>query len=78
MLLFMRNRKFTEFSDLIGGVSSRTLTDKLRMLEKAGYLERRIISEAPVKIQYSLTNKGRGIAISLFPLIHQIKKNGGS
>jgi DNA-binding HxlR family transcriptional regulator len=74
ILLFMRNLKFNELRDLLGGISSRILTDKLRILEKAEFVSRSIVNEAPIKIQYSITEKGKQIALSLYPIIHQIKK----
>lgn len=73
-LLAMGDRKFTELKDFIGRIGSRTLTDKLRMLEKAGYVRRDIVNEAPVRIKYSLTDQGRKLAISFYPLFYQIKK----
>lgn len=72
-LLYMRVLKFNDLKDLLGGISSRTLTDRLRMLETAGILVRSIVNEAPVKIQYSLSEKGKQIAISCYPFIYQSK-----
>ena len=72
-LLYMRVLKFNDLKDLLGGISSRTLTDRLRMLETAGILVRNIVNEAPVKIQYSLSEKGKQIAISCYPFIYQSK-----
>lgn len=72
-LLYMRVLKFNDLKELLGGISSRTLTDRLRMLETAGILVRSIVNEAPVKIQYSLSEKGKQIAISCYPFIYQSK-----
>ncbi len=75
VLLYMRILKFNELKSFLTGISSRTLTDRLRMLEAAGYISRNIVNEAPIRIEYSLTEKGRRIAISCYPLIHQSKRN---
>ncbi len=72
-LLYMRVLKFNDLKDLLGGISSRTLTDRLRMLETAGILVRSIVNEAPIKIQYSLSERGKQIAISCYPFIYQSK-----
>lgn len=73
-LLAMGDRKFNELKNFTGKIGSRTLTDKLRMLEKAGYVKREIVSEAPVRIRYSLTDQGRKLALSFYPLFYQIKR----
>ncbi|MBI2938719.1 MAG: hypothetical protein A3K61_00540 [Thaumarchaeota archaeon RBG_16_49_8] len=75
VLLYMRILKFNELKNLLIGISSRTLTDRLRMLEAAGFISRNIVNEAPVRIEYSLTEKGRRTAISCYPLIYQSKRN---
>lgn len=47
------------------GASSRTLSNKLRTLVKAGLLERRVEPGPPVRITYRLTKTGRtAVAIS--------------
>lgn len=73
-LLYMRNLKFNELRELLPGISSRTLTDKLRMLEKSGILTRSVMNSSPVRVRYSLTTSGREIALSCLPLLYQLQK----
>jgi DNA-binding HxlR family transcriptional regulator len=73
-LLYMKSLKFNELRELLHGISSRTLTDKLRMLERNGILTRNIVSNAPVRVGYSLTSRGREVALSCLPLLYQIRK----
>jgi DNA-binding HxlR family transcriptional regulator len=73
-LLYMKSLKFNELRDLLPGISSRTLTDKLRMLEASGILTRSVASSAPVRVGYSLTTRGRDIALSCLPLIYQLRR----
>jgi DNA-binding HxlR family transcriptional regulator len=73
-LLYMKSLKFNELRELLSGISSRTLTDKLRMLERNGILTRTVVSNAPVRVGYSLTSTGREIALSCLPLLYQIRK----
>jgi DNA-binding HxlR family transcriptional regulator len=47
------------------GISPKTLTERLRELEKEGIIVRKMFSEIPPKVQYSLTKKGCELAISL-------------
>ena len=58
------------------GISSRTLTDKLRMLEAKFLLRRNVTSSSPVRVGYSLTTRGREIALSCLPLIYELRKQG--
>jgi DNA-binding HxlR family transcriptional regulator len=73
-LLYMKTLKFNELRDLLPGISSRTLTDKLRMLESSGILTRSVTSNAPIRVRYSLTTRGREIALSCLPLLYQLQK----
>ncbi|MFJ8088198.1 winged helix-turn-helix transcriptional regulator [Lysinibacillus sp. NPDC095746] len=39
-------------------VSGRLLSERLKELEKEGLVERKVYSEVPVRVEYSLTDKG--------------------
>jgi DNA-binding HxlR family transcriptional regulator len=42
-------------------VSGRLLSERLKELEQEGIVLRQVFPETPVRIQYSLTDKGRGL-----------------
>lgn len=42
------------------GISVRVLTDRLRTMSAAGLLTRRMYPEIPPRVEYELTDKGRG------------------
>ncbi len=42
-------------------VSGRLLSERLKELEQEGIVLREVFPETPVRIQYSLTDKGRGL-----------------
>ena len=44
----------------IDGISPKVLTERLRELERLGIVIRRIVSEYPVRVEYSLTDLGKG------------------
>jgi DNA-binding HxlR family transcriptional regulator len=44
----------------IEGITPKVLTERLRELERLGIVRRRIVSEYPVRVEYSLTDMGRG------------------
>jgi DNA-binding HxlR family transcriptional regulator len=37
----------------------KTLSGKLRLLERNGLIKRRVVEERPIRVLYSLTNKGK-------------------
>ena len=50
--------------DLFGaftGLSTKTLTARLKMLKKSGLVERKSFPETPPRVEYSLTEKGREV-----------------
>jgi DNA-binding HxlR family transcriptional regulator len=57
--LLVQPRRFTEITAIIGGLSDRLLSERLKELESCGILERRVFPETPVRIEYALTDKGR-------------------
>ncbi|MEN1967563.1 helix-turn-helix domain-containing protein [Lentibacillus sp. N15] len=58
--LLKGTKRFSEMeSDL--PISGRLLSDRLKMLEKEGIVERNIYSEFPVRIEYSLSGKGKAM-----------------
>jgi DNA-binding HxlR family transcriptional regulator len=54
--------RFNEFRQAVEGVPSRTLTERLRELESAGVLERRLVNASPPYAEYRLTDRGRRLA----------------
>jgi DNA-binding HxlR family transcriptional regulator len=53
-----RTQRFCELQDALGGANSATLSQRLKMLEDEGLIERRAISAVPPWVEYSLTTKG--------------------
>lgn len=49
-------------------VSRQTFANILKKLEKEGIVNRRIVESRPPKVEYSLTDKGKGIADILIRL----------
>lgn len=46
----------------VPGLSDRLLSERLRELEAEGVVERHVLPETPVLIEYELTAKGRALA----------------
>jgi DNA-binding HxlR family transcriptional regulator len=54
------NTQFNRFLENIEGISPKVLTERLRELERLGIIRRRIVSEYPVRVEYNLTDMGKG------------------
>jgi len=52
-------KRFTELRTLMGHISSKTLTQRLRALEEMGFVQRRAFLEIPPRVEYHLTDKGQ-------------------
>lgn len=59
--LFGGDRRTYELQAALPGISTKTLTQRLRELESYGLIERRVYAEIPPRVEYSLTAKGRQI-----------------
>jgi DNA-binding HxlR family transcriptional regulator len=54
-------RRFGELQRSLGGISPKTLSDRLRRLEEAGVISRSCFAEMPPRVEYRLTEKGRAL-----------------
>lgn len=54
--------RFNELAQAIPGISDRMLSERLKELEAEGLVERIVVPETPVRIEYHLTEKGRALA----------------
>lgn len=61
-------RRFLELQEQLPGVSTRTLTKRLKMLEEVGILSRRQFMEMPPRVEYRLTDIGHAIG----PVVDQL------
>ena len=52
------------------GVNSRTLSDKLKMLQNHKYITRTVTDGPPLRVEYSLTPKGKDTVLLALPLLY--------
>ena len=57
--LLRGSKRFNELRGLMGHISSKTLTQRLRALEEMGVVQRRAFLEIPPRVEYHLTAKGQ-------------------
>jgi DNA-binding HxlR family transcriptional regulator len=65
-------RRFSELEHSCAGISPRTLSERLRLLEQERIVVRRSYSETPPRVEYELTDKGA----SLLPIIKAMSDFG--
>ena len=54
------HKQFNRFMENIVDITPKVLTERLRELERLGIIKREIISGYPIRVEYSLTEIGRG------------------
>jgi DNA-binding HxlR family transcriptional regulator len=70
--LFRGNQRTHELLEALPGISTKTLTVRLRELEKHGLISRKVYAEIPPRVEYSLTEKG----LELQPVLVALKQVG--
>lgn len=64
-LLFFNRKRFNEFLDSLDGLSPNLLSQRLKLLEQSGIVERVMYSEHPPRMEYRLTEKGLALRPAL-------------
>jgi len=52
---------FSDLKDRLDGISSKMLSESLSSLEKESLVAREIVSDQPVRVEYSLTERGAAL-----------------
>ena len=65
-------RRFTQLEHACPGISPRTLSERLHMLEQQGIVMRESYPESPPRVEYELTDKGT----ALLPIIEEMRSFG--
>jgi DNA-binding HxlR family transcriptional regulator len=61
--------RFSEVKVLVPEISDRLLSERMKELEAVGIVARDVMDEMPVRVEYSLTEKGR----ALEPAVRSLK-----
>ncbi|MBK5258909.1 MAG: helix-turn-helix transcriptional regulator [Thermoanaerobaculia bacterium] len=64
-LLLQSRCRFATLRDAVPEITDRMLSERLRELESHGIVERTVIPDTPVRVEYALTKKGRGLATAV-------------
>jgi DNA-binding HxlR family transcriptional regulator len=57
--------RFATLRDAIPDITDRMLSERLQELEQEGIVERTVVPETPVRVEYALTKKGRALASAI-------------
>ena len=71
-------RRFNQLKTLLSGISSRTLSDKLRFLVEEELVIRQVDDGPPVRVDYILSEHGITCGRLLSPLVAHLKIRNGS
>ncbi|MDE1763590.1 MAG: helix-turn-helix transcriptional regulator [Thaumarchaeota archaeon] len=66
--------RYKQFRDTLNGISSKTLSTRLKELEEAEILQRLSYNEIPPRVEYRLTPKGQELVKSVIDLLQWMKK----
>ena len=67
-MIYEKQKRFNEFLNSIEGINPNTLSTRLREMERNRIIERKIFNETPVRVEYSLSEKGQ----DLLPILEQM------
>jgi DNA-binding HxlR family transcriptional regulator len=74
-MLLKQTCRFATLRDAIPGITDRMLSERLQELEHEGLVERVVVPETPVRVEYSLTRKGKGLAEAVDSLASWAEKH---
>lgn len=60
--------RFNEFLESVEGINPKTLSVRLKEMEKSEIIKRTVYNETPIRIEYTVTEKGK----ALKPIIMQM------
>ena len=70
--LLSGTKRFGELLTALGNVSPKTVSQRLKMLEEIGFVQRQAFLEIPPRVEYRLTEKG----LALVDIMEAIKQFG--
>jgi DNA-binding HxlR family transcriptional regulator len=72
--MFQGKKRFNQLQRNLKGISPRTLSSRLKELELANIITRRVFPETPPHVEYSLTKKGE----ELLPIFEAMRTWGNT
>jgi DNA-binding HxlR family transcriptional regulator len=63
-----RPLRFSEIAHAVPDLSDRLLSERMKELERCGIVDRQVTGSSPVRVEYSLTSRGRELGPALAEL----------
>ena len=57
----LNQSRFNQFLESIEGINPKTLSVRLKEMEKHGIISRKVYDETPIRIEYGMTEKGMAL-----------------
>jgi DNA-binding HxlR family transcriptional regulator len=67
-MTMMGQTRFSQFLESVEGINPKTLAVRLKEMEKSGLISRQVYPETPIRIEYTISEKGK----ALKPIIEQM------
>jgi len=72
LVLGEQTLRYSQLSDRLPGVSEKVLAGELKALVNLGVMKREAFAEVPLRVEYTLTERGRLI----LPILEQVQQIG--
>jgi len=69
-----RKIRYNQIMTRLDGITPKSLSERLKELEKAGLIRREAYAEIPPRVEYSLTEDGEGLMRAMTPLLDWVNK----
>lgn len=66
--------RFNELKKKVYGISNKVLSERLKTLERDGYISRKMYPEVPIRVEYRLTDFGHSYVRKLLELTEWVNK----
>lgn len=67
--------RFNKIKKYVYGISSKVLSQRLKVLEAEGFITRKVYPEVPIRVEYSLTDFGEAYVERLLELTQWMSEN---
>ena len=67
-MMFLNQTRFIQFLESVEGINPKTLSVRLREMEKNNLIKRKVYPDTPVRVEYTIMEKGE----ALKPIITQM------
>ena len=60
-MILLNQTRFSQFLESIEGINPKTLSVRLREMEKSNIIKRKVYPDTPIRIEYTVTEKGEAL-----------------